>query len=466
MSGEASPAGPLRVLILGGGFGGVYAALRLLKRRLRLPRPLELTLVNRDNFFLFTPLLHEVAASDVDLTHIVSPLRKLLPGARLFVGEVESIDLEGRSVIVSHADGGHLHDLEYDHLVLALGSVPNFFGIPGVRERSLTMKSLADAIALRNRLIEVLEEADFECALEQRSSFLTFVVVGGGFAGVETVAAVNDFLRHALRFYAHLDPSQLRVVLLHGGEEILPELGPDLGSYARRTLRDRGVEVRLTTQVQGVSDEGVILPDGTRVPALTVVWTAGSAPHPTVATLPCAEGGRVRVDEHLSVFDWPGVWALGDCALVPDRRREGFHPPTAQHALRQGKRVADNILAGARGERMRAFDYRTIGQLASIGRRTGVARLFGRNFSGFPAWWLWRTVYLAKLPRVERKVRVALDWTLDLFFSKDLVQVKPLSERQRATTERGIPEPAGAAPAEVGLRASDVPSTEAERGKA
>ncbi len=453
---DSASRDPLRVLILGGGFGGVYAALRLRKRLARAGRPVRLTLVNRDNFFLFTPMLHEVAASDLDITHIVNPLRKLLPDATLFIGEVERIDLERKRVKVSHAGGTHRHDLEYDHLVLALGGITNFFGLPG-ESHCLTMKSLSDAIALRNRMIEVLEEADFECAIEQRHSLLGFLVAGGGFAGVETIAAMNDFLREAMRFYAHLDESQLHLILVHAGDEILPELGESLGGYARRKLSERGVEVRLGTRVTGVSDDGVELSDGSTIQARTVVWTAGTAPHPTVASLPCEnERGRVRVDEHLRVPGWPGVWALGDCALVPDPVTGRYQPPTAQHALREGKVLADNIIAAERGEPLKAFSFKTIGQLAAIGRRTGVARVFGRNFSGFIAWWLWRTIYLAKLPRFERKVRVALDWTLDLLFSKDLVQVKALGtpppataaatpgegESARHAKERSAPSPA------------------------
>jgi NADH dehydrogenase len=418
----------LRVLILGGGFGGVYAAKRLRTRLARLRRPVQLTLVNRDNFLLFTPMLHEVAASDLDLTHIVTPLRKLIPNATLFIGEVEAIDLKSRIVTVSHAGGTHWHDLDYDHLVLALGSVTNFLGLPGVEDHCLPMKSLSDAIALRNRMIEVLEEADFECAIDHRHSLLGFVVAGGGFAGVETLAAMNDFLHEAIRFYGHLEPSQLHLVLVHAGDELLPELGSSLGAYARSKLAERGVDIRLSTRVNAVSDEGVALSDGTTIPAQTIVWTAGTAPHPTVAGLPCTtERGRVVVDEHLRVPDWPGVWALGDCALVPDPANGSYHPPTAQHALREAKTLADNIIATELGEPLRLFSFKTIGQLAATGRRTGVARMFGRNFSGFFAWWLWRTVYLAKLPRFERKVRVAIDWTLDLLFTKDLVQVKALS---------------------------------------
>jgi len=416
---------PQRVLILGGGFGGLYAAVEL-EKSLARESGVEVTLVNRDNFFLFTPMLHEVAASDLEMTHIINPVRKLLRHVRIFHGEAEAIDLEARVVTVSHGEQEpHRHELEYDHLVLALGSVTNYHGLPGLEENALTMKSIGDAIALRNRLIENLEQADFECCAGLRQPLLTFVVAGGGFAGVETVAAVNDFLRAAVRFYPNLRPEMLRLVLVHSGAVLLPELSPKLGAYAQEKLERRGLEIRLATRVAGLTPSEVVLSDGTRIRSGTLVWTAGTSPNPLLDGLPCSkERGRVLVDEHLEVAGWPGVWALGDCALVPDCERGGFHPPTAQHAVREGQVVARNVAAAIHGGKKKRFTFRMLGQLASIGRRTGVASVFGIRFSGFLAWWLWRTVYLSKLPRFEKKLRVALDWTLDLLFSKDLVQFR------------------------------------------
>jgi NADH dehydrogenase len=418
-----SEASKKRILILGSGFGGLYAALEFEKILARGDR-MEVTLVNRENFFLFTPMLHEVAASDLDITHIVNPVRKLLRLVRFFDGDVEGIELESRRVVVSHGIGdAHHHVVEYDHLVLGLGSVTNFFNLPGMEEQALTMKTLGDAITLRNRLIEHLEEADFECAAGERRQLLTFVVAGGGFAGVETIAAINDFLREALEFYPHLAEELIRVVLVHPGSVILPELGEKLGTYAQKKLAERGVEIRVNTKVTGISDNSVQLSDGTSIATKTLIWTAGTSPNPLLAALPCMkERGRVVVNEYMEVPGSRGVWALGDCALVPDRTTGGFYPPTAQHALRQGKVLARNIAAEVRGGQKRPFVFKTLGRLAAIGRRTGVANVFGFNFSGFIAWWLWRTIYLSKLPRFEKKLRVAIDWTLDLVFSKDLVQ--------------------------------------------
>jgi NADH dehydrogenase len=417
-------AAPVRIVILGGGFAGLHAAQEL-ERALPRDVAVEITIVNRDNFILFTPMLHEVAASDLDVTHIVNPIRRLVRRAALFVGEVHAIDLPGHRVVVRHSEGGHRHELAYDHLVIALGAITNFYDLPGLEARALTMKTLGDAIALRNQLIQVLEQADFECAAaEQRRELLTVLVAGGGFAGVETVAAANDFVRDALRAYPRLTEDMVRVVLVHAGAAILPELDERLGVYAGRVLARQGVDIRLHTRVTGVTEAGVSLSDGTMVPAQTIVWTAGTAPSPLLHMLPCAlEHGRVVVDDCLRVVEWPGVWALGDCALVPDRTTGKFCPPTAQHALRQGKTVARNIAAALRAEAPRPFVFSSLGQLASIGRRTGVANILGWRFHGFIAWWLWRTIYLAKLPGLDRKVRVALDWTLDLLLAKDIVQL-------------------------------------------
>ena len=411
-----------RILILGSGFGGLYAALHL-EKKLRRDTDVEITLVNRENFFLFTPMLHEVAAGDLDLTHIVNPVRKLLRRAHFFNGDIKSIDLREQRVLVAHADDNHDHELSYDYLVLALGSVTNFYKLPGLAENALTMKSLSDAIRLRSRMIKNLEEADSECACDDRSRLLTVVVVGGGFAGVETVASVNDFVREAIEFYPRLTERELRIVLIEATDVILPELGAKLGAYAREKLTRRGVQFLMNTAVKSVSNDEVNLSDGTTVKTNMLVWTAGVSPNPLLGMLECSkERGRLITNQFLEVDKSPGVWALGDCAAVPDSATGKTCPPTAQHAIRQGKVVAENIVAAINGGRRRRFEFKTIGALASIGKRTGVARIMGVNFSGFIAWWLWRTIYLSKLPCFEKKVRVALDWFLDLLFSKDLVQ--------------------------------------------
>ncbi len=429
-----------RVVILGGGFGGMYAALEF-ERALARGADLDVTLVNQDNFFLFTPMLHEVAASDLDITNIVSPIRRLLRRVTFFHGDIETIDLVYKRVGLSHGHEQHCHSLPYDHLVLALGSTTNFFNIPGLAGRALTMKSLDDAIVLRNHLIANLEEADFECGASLRAPLLNYVVAGGGFAGVETIAAMNDFLREALRYFPHLGEDMFRIILVSAGKFILPELGEELGTYAQRKLIEQKVEIHASCKVTAVTDHDVTLSDGTTVPTNTLVWTAGTRPHALLDTLPCPKTkGRILVNEYMEVPGWPGLWAFGDCALVPDRKTGAFHPPTAQHALREGRVAAQNILATVRGGPMKPFLYSTLGLLAPIGKRTGVANILGQNFSGFIAWWLWRTIYLMKLPRFEKKLHVALNWTLDVLFSKDLAHFRTKRSRiPHATANRQKP---------------------------
>jgi NADH dehydrogenase len=421
-----------RIVILGGGFGGVYAAIHL-EKLLARESAVEICLVSHDNFFLFTPMLHEVAASDLEITNIVNPLRKLLHKVEVLVRDVHQIDLSAKQVLISRRFRNHAQQIGYDHLVIALGSVTNFYNLPGTAEFAVPMKSLSDAIRLRAQILRHMEEANSECNPTDRQSLLTFVVAGGGFAGVETVAALNDFLREALPFYPNLCEEMLRVMLVHSGSVILPELGESLGRYTQKVLARRGVEVRLNTRVKSMTENRVFLIDGLEIPSRTLVWTAGTVPNPLTVALPCAkERGRIRVNEFLRVPDWPEVWAVGDCAFVPDIRNPGkSHPPTAQHAIREGKVAAQNIAAVLLRRPLKSFSFKTIGLLASVGRRTGVARIFGFNFSGFFAWWLWRTVYLSKLPGLDKKIRVAFDWTLDLLFPKDVCAVYDLDHDGR-----------------------------------
>src|SRR5438552_8554722 len=299
-----------RILILGGGFGGMYAALHLEKTLAHDPT-VDITIVNRDNFFLFTPMLHEIAASDLDLTHIVNPVRKLLRKVDFFAGDVEAVDLDKKLVAVSHGFDHHTHDLPYDYPVIALGSITNYFGLPRLEERAVTVKSLGDAIYLRNRIIQHLEEADTECAAKDREPLLTFVVAGGGFAGVETMASINDFVREAMPHYRNLREEMLQAVLVHPGDVILPELGEKLGRYAQQKLGERGVEIRVNTKVTAVTDRGVDLSDGTTVNSKLLIWTAGTTPNPILGTLLCKKDrGRIVVNECLELPDYPGVWAL------------------------------------------------------------------------------------------------------------------------------------------------------------
>jgi len=417
-----------RIVIAGGGFGGLYAALELEKTVAR-DADVEITLISKDNFFLFTPMLHEVAASDIDLTHIVSPIRALLRRIRFFQGEVLGIDMPSRTVRVAHGFEGDEHALSYDYLIVALGSVTNFHGLPGLEQHAVTMKTLGDAIHLRNRVIAHLEEADGEEIASRRSQLLTIVVAGGGFAGIETAASLFDFVLDSLRFYRNVSRDDVRMIVVHSGTLILPELGPELGRYAQQKLSERGIQIITGTRVAGVSDAGVMLASGLQIPTSLLIWTAGTSPNPLLTSVTSElSAGRLMVNEYLEVKGADRVWALGDCAAVPNLHTGMLQPPTAQHALREGRVAARNVRAAIRGGSKAAFDFGGLGQLAAIGKRTGVARIFGVRFSGFVAWWLWRTVYLLKLPRFEKKLRVALDWTLDLFFSKDIVQFLTVRE--------------------------------------
>ena len=428
-----------KILILGGGFAGVEVAREL--EKLLPPDEAMLQLVSRDNFVLFTPMLHEIAASDLDISAIANPIRKMIRRTEFIVADVESIDSDNKSVKVTHGFDRRSHSLTYDHLVLALGSVANFHGMAGLEQRALIMKSLEDAILLRNRMIAHLEEADPLYSASSRNDLLTVVVAGGGFAGVETVSGIHDFMQSAIRSNRNLEPLQLRVVLVHAGARLLPELGEQLGRYTEKKLRERGVEVLTHRRLRSITDSGVTLDDGMFIGTRFVVWAAGNSPSPSLPGCRLrTRSSRIDANLMLQVERKEGVWALGDCASIPDGNG-GFHPPTAQHALRQARTVARDLVATIRGEALKPFSFRTIGRLAAIGRRTGVGQLFGRRFSGFIAWWMWRTIYLSKLPGLEKRLRVVLDWTLDLVFAKDTVQYTSFRAFSQSTQSPPIHDP-------------------------
>jgi NADH dehydrogenase len=421
------PTQPKRIVILGGGFAGTAVAVRL-ERLFKHDRQVEITLVDRENFSVFTPLLPEVPSGAIEAKHVVSPLRALLRRTAVRQAEVHAIDTAKRIVLAGHCPACHIYPLEYDHLVLALGAVTNFFGLPGVGEHALTMKSLADAASLHAHTIGHFEHADLESGPEIRRELLTFVVAGGGFAGVETAAELNDFVRSAGRFYSTLRAHEARVVIVHPGPRILPEVSESLSAYALEVLRLRGVEVRLESRIESYKDNRVRLTTGEEIATRTLIWTAGVLANPLLAKLdvPRNQSGRVEVDATLQVRDRPGIWAMGDCAAAIEASSGKPCPPTAQFALRQGRRVAENIAATIRGSAPQPFRFKPLGLLASLGRRSAVAEVFGLKFSGFLAWWLWRSIYLMKLPGFERKLRVVIDWTLDLFFSRDIVYLRPM----------------------------------------
>lgn len=409
-----------RVVVLGGGFGGVATAQRLEQLSLHGP-DLDVSLVSQSNYLLFTPMLAEVAGSSLQAQHISAPVRASCPHTRFYRGQVSDIDLEAQVVRLVDAPTS---ELPFDHLVLAMGSVPNYRDLPGIEQHSFSLKTLEDATKLRNHVISTLEHADVESDPDERNRQLTFVVAGGGFAGTEMIAELFDLVHSTLRYYPGVAADELRFVLVHSRDRILPEIGPELADYALNKLRARGIEFRLGVRVAGATAHGMQLGDGTDIPSRTVVWTAGNQPNPLLSGLPCDRNraGALVADSTLRLSEHENVWAVGDCAEIPDPDHEGAtYPPTAQHALREGKAVAENILAVEQGKPVEPFRFKTIGILVALGHRTAVAEIRGRQFSGLLAWFMWRGVYLSKLPGLEKKVRVLFDWTLDLLFPRDIV---------------------------------------------
>src|ERR1043166_7539243 len=414
-----------RIVIAGGGFAGLYAAMHFDKRLARRA-DMEVTLISRENFILFTPMLHEVAAGDLYPGDLVNPLRRILRHVKFIDADVQAVDLNARCVHCKATVADRELEFEFDHLLLTLGSETNFFNMDGVRDWSVTMKNLGDAALLRNRMVALLEEATVQSDDAARRQLLTFVTAGGGFSGAETTGAVNDFVRENVRYYPQLREELIRVVLVHPGNFILPELGEELGRYAERKSRERKVEVIKGPRVANYDGAVVTLSDGTSIPTATLIWTAGVKPSPVIASLHCQkERGRLLVNEDMSVPGVSGLWAAGDCAAIPDVKSGAgkFYPPTAQHALREGVVVAENIEATILGRPLRPFRFKMLGMLASIGHHTGVAMVFGIKFSGFIAWWFWRSVYLMKLLSQAWKLRVMASWTLDIFFGQEIEQM-------------------------------------------
>ena len=413
-----------RIVILGGGFAGVTTAEHL-EQEFGPDPSVEFTLVSDTNALLFTPMLAEVATSSLEPTHISSPLRTSLRRTNVVRGGVDKIDLERRLVLLK-PDGGSSGDDEvmYDHLVLALGSVSNYLGMDSLQENALDFKTLGDAIRIRNHAIDMFERADREPNPEIRRPLLNFVVAGGGFAGAELAGGLNDFVRGMLAHYPNVPEEEVRVTVLHSRDRILPELSESLAAYALERMDARGVTFKLNTRVADARRGVVVLDSGEELRAETLVWTAGTTPNPLLKDLPVEHDkrGAVTVDENLAVSGHAGVWAVGDCAAVTDAKTGEPCPPTAQFALREAYTLAHNIHAGMRGRPPRAFHFSGLGTLCVVGHHTACAEIKGFRFSGLLAWMMWRAIYLSKLPGLERKVRVFIDWNIELFFPRDIVQ--------------------------------------------
>ena len=447
-----------RVLILGGGFGGLYTARTLEKV---LPsQSTRITLINDVNFMLYTPLLPGAAAGTLEPRHVVVPLRDQLRHTDLRLGTVTGADPDRRVVNVTFVNGAEA-ELRYDQLVVSLGSISRTLPVPGLSEHAVGFKTLPDAIALHNRVLQSMEIAETLEDPDERRAWLTYVFVGAGYAGLEGLAELQDLAVDAIERYPRCRIQGMRWILVEARERVMYEISPDLGGFASDQLRARGIEIRTSTVVEEVAEDFVRLapaadvgPPGETVPCRTVAWTTGVRPHPAVAHLglPLTDTGRIQVDEYMQVAGHSDVWAIGDAAAVPDPARSGQPcPPTCQHAIRQGRTVARNVAAALGTGRRRKFSYKTLGVFVDMGRRKAVAETVGIKWRGFPAWFLARTYHLAMMPGVARKLRLTIDWTVGLAFGRDVAEVGQLGPPRLGDGEA----PAGAV--RVGARAGSPP---------
>ncbi len=429
-------------VIAGGGFAGVYAA-RTLAKKLGSDSRLRAALIADHNFITFQPMLAEVAGSSLSPRHVVTPLRQICRQATVLRAEIENINLEAKELEMTAGDYTPNIRIKFDHIVLALGSIVNLSRVPGMPEHAYVMKNVADAQTLRSAILDRLEEANIQTDPEAIRRLLTFVVVGGGYSGVETAGQINDLIGGVEYLYPRLREFGYKVILVHSRAHLLPEISESLGLYSQDKLCDRGIEVVLNQRVKSMTASKVFLSDGRVINTNTVVSTVGNAPHPLIIKLAdrgelVCDHGRIKVGPDLLVEGRTNVWAAGDCAVVP-KSDGGNCPPTAQFAMRQGQLLGRNIASVLGGEKTKPFTFTGLGELASIGHRAAVAEIMGMRFSGLLAWFMWRTIYLGKLPGFERKVRVLIDWTLDLFFSRDitLLEPKPTEVLQEVHLENG-----------------------------
>jgi NADH:ubiquinone reductase (H+-translocating) len=414
------------VVILGGGFGGLYAA-RKLERSLP-PHAAKVTVVTDVNFMLYTPLLPGAAAGTLEPRHVVVPLREHMKRTELLLGRVNGADPDNRRVFVTTAEGQD-RELAYDQLIVALGSVSRTMPVPGLREYAVGFKTLSDAIALRNQIIHTLERAESVDDNEARRALLTYVFVGAGYAGLEGLAELQDFAADIVDLYPRSRVDGLRFILVEARDRVMPEISADLAEFATVELRRRGIEVRTSTTVERILAGSVELSDGELVPCRTVAWTAGVRPAPVIAEmgLPLDRAGRIVVDRYCRVEGRDNVWAIGDAAAVPDPARPSRPtPPTCQHALRQGRTVAGNVAAALGAGRPKPFTYKTLGVFVDMGHQKAVAETLGIKWRGFPAWFLARTYHLTMMPGIKRQLRLVVDWTVDLVFGRDTSELGQL----------------------------------------
>ena len=427
MAAASNSAARKQIVILGGGFAGVYTA-RCLERVLK-PDEADIYLVNRENYWVYQPMLPEVISGSIGVLDVVSPIRRLCPRTNLVMREVEEIDLKNKLIIASPGFRPRHKKIPYDYLVIALGEVTNFYGMPGMLENAMPFRTLADAIALRNHIIHVLEEGDVEDDPDLRRKLLTFVVGGGGFSGVEVLAELNNFVRDVKRHYINLRNEPVRCVLVHSRGRILQEMAEPLALFAQKILTRRGVELVLNDRLVAATSEKAITKSGLEIPCKTIISTVPSAGPPVLAKLECPkEKGKLLVNSGLELQGYEGqVWALGDCASIKTASGKAV-PPTAQHATREATTCAANIAAAIRGGQQSLFAFEGLGTLGSLGHGSAVAQILGMKISGLLAWILWRFIYLAKIPGIKPKVRISLDWFIHLLFPPDLAQTKVQQE--------------------------------------
>lgn len=435
-----------KIVVLGGGFGGVECVQQL-ESRFSSRSDVEIVLVSEDNFLLFTPMLPQVVSGMIETRHIIMPVRSICRRSLFYEARVKNIDPHGKIITLWGTSEKRSIMLKYDFLVLALGSQTNFFGLRDVEHRAYTMKTLNDAVVLRNRVIDMLEQAENETDTVLRKSMLTFVVVGGGFAGVETAGELIDLLHDAEKYYPSIHKSDVRVVLLEALDGILPGFNEKLARFAQKKLNERGIDIHTNLAVTKFDGTEVVAKQLTKgiggaaktIRTKTLIWTAGVRPVDTIRdSMFKLDGGKVAVNDFLEVESFPGVFAIGDCALFVDPAKDRPHTPTAQLAVAQAKTVAHNLHALITNQKKMPFVYKAKGQMAIIGKRTGIATVFGSNISGFWAWFLWRNIWLFKIPRHEKRLRVLLDWTIDLLFDRDISRLKLVSKPEHTEPDEDL----------------------------
>ncbi len=432
------------VVIVGGGYVGLYTALRLqrtLRRELR-DGSVRITLIDPQSYMTYQPFLPEAAAGNISPRHVVAPLRRVLPKVRILNGKVSKVHHEART-LTFEPGAGQSREMEYDVVVMAAGSISRTLPIPGLEDAAIGFKTVGEAIALRNRVLALLDRAESSDDEDVRRRALTFVVVGGGFAGIEALAELEDMTEDAIGYYPSIEKKDLRWVLIEASNRILPEVGPEMGEWTAEQLRERGIELKMETFLQSCEGGLVKTSDGDEFESATIVWTAGVKPSPIVNStdLPLDERGRIKTTTRLTVAGVKGAFAAGDIAGVPDMTKPGqYCAPNAQHAVRQSKVLGDNVTAYLRGEKLKDYRHKYAGSVAGLGLYRGVANVYGLKLRGFPAWFMHRTYHLSRVPTVNRKVRVVMDWTLSLFFKRETISLGEIEHPRdefRAAAESG-----------------------------